>query len=202
MFFVCVFTFITAVTHAQIVLHEATNITQTKATLSADFSDLNNEHGFQYKYGTLPNIDEFSRTALSANSDLVQINTTSNAWSARTVKGWVESKSNLAIGATSIMSTTINFSESTNITFDWSVDSEEGIGILSFIVDGKKIREISGAVEFTQVSYSVEKGKHILQWQYKRTATSNVGLDIGKVRNINLQNTTEGKWVSVMIWVR
>lgn len=87
MFFVCVFTFITAVTHAQIVLHEATNITQTKATLSADFSDLNNEHGFQYKYGTLPNIDEFSRTALSANSDLVQINTTSNAWSARTVKG-------------------------------------------------------------------------------------------------------------------
>lgn len=197
MFVVCVFTVITAVTHAQIVLHEATNITQTKATLSADFSDLNNEHGFQYKYGILPNIDEFSRTALSANSDLVQINTTSNAWSARTVKGWVESKSNLAIGATSIMSTTINFSESTNITFDWSVDSEEGIGILSFIVDGKKIREISGAVEFTQVSYSVEKGKHILQWQYKRTATSNVGLDIGKVRNINLQNTTEGKWVSV-----
>lgn len=192
-----IFSVITAIAHAQIILHKATDITQTKALLSANFSDLNNEHGFQYKYGTLPKVDEFSKTALSANSDLVQINTTGDAWSARTVKGWVESKSNLAIGASSIMTTTINFSEPTNITFDWSVDSEEGIGILSFIVDGKKIREISGAVEFTQVSYSVEKGKHILQWQYKKIAISNVGLDIGKVRNINLQNTTEGEWISV-----
>lgn len=192
-----VFSVITAITHAQIILHEATDITQTKATLSANFSELNNEHGFQYKYGFLPNIDEFSKTALSANSDLVQINTTGNAWSARTVKGWVESKSNLAIGASSIMATTINFSEPTIITFDWSVDSEEGVGILSFIVDGKTIREISGAVDFTQVSYFAAKGKHVLQWQYKRTSTSNVGLDIGKVRNINLQNTTEGEWISI-----
>ncbi len=31
---------------AQITLHEATDVTQTKATLSADFPDLNAEHGF------------------------------------------------------------------------------------------------------------------------------------------------------------
>ena len=104
-----IFSVITAIAHAQIILHKATDITQTKALLSANFSDLNNEHGFQYKYGTLPKVDEFSKTALSANSDLVQINTTGDAWSARTVKGWVESKSNLAIGASSIMTTTINF---------------------------------------------------------------------------------------------
>lgn len=179
---------------AQITLHEATDVTQTKATLSADFPDLNSEHGFQYKYGTLPEIDDFSKVALSSNSDPVQINTTGNAWSARTVKGWVESKSNLSVGQTSVMSANVNFSEPTTVTFEWSVDSEESIGILSFIVDGKTVSKISGAVAFTEVSYQATAGKHTLQWQYKKTATTNIGLDLGKVRNINLLNTTEGVW--------
>lgn len=50
---------ITTTARAQIVLHEATDVTQTKATLSADFPDPSAPHGFQYKYGTLPEIDEF-----------------------------------------------------------------------------------------------------------------------------------------------
>lgn len=192
----CLIAVITTAAHAQIVLHEATDVTQTKATLSADFPNLNVEHGFQYKYGTLPEIDEFSRLALSSVSDPVQINTTGNAWSARTVKGWVESKSNLSVGQASIMSAKVKFSEPTTVTFEWSVDSEEGIGILSFIVDGKTVREISGAVDFTQVSYQATAGEHTLQWQYKKTAATNVGLDLGMVRNIDLQNTTEGEWIT------
>lgn len=195
-FVACLLAVIAISTHAQIVLHEATDVTQTKATLSADFPDLSVEHGFQYKYGTLPEIDEFSRLALSSVSDPVQINTTGNAWSARTVKGWVESKSNLSVGQASVMSAKVKFSEPTTVTFEWSVDSEEGIGILSFIVDGKTVREISGAVDFTQVSYQATTGEHTLQWQYKKTAATNVGLDLGMVRNIDLQNTTEGEWIS------
>lgn len=179
---------------AQITLHEATNVTQTKATLSADFPDLNSKHGFQYKYGTLPEIDEFSKVALAPISDPVQLTTSANAWSARTIKGWVESNSNLSVGQSSVMSAKVKFSETTTITFEWSVDSEEGIGLLSFIVDGKTVREISGAVDFTQVSYQVTTGEHTLQWQYKKTAATNVGLDLGMVRNIDLQNTTEGVW--------
>lgn len=196
-FVACLIAVITTAAHAQIVLHEATDVTQTKATLSADFPDLSVEHGFQYKYGTLPEIDEFSRLALSSVSDPVQINTTGNAWSARTVKGWVESKSNLSVGQASIMSAKVKFSEPTTVTFEWSVDSEEGIGILSFIVDGKTVHEISGAVDFMQVSYQATAGEHTLQWQYKKTAATNVGLDLGMVRNIDLQNTTDGEWITI-----
>lgn len=181
---------------AQITLHEATDVTQTKATLSADFPDLNSEHGFQYKYGTLPMIDEFSRVALSESSDPVKLNTTSNAWSARTVKGWVESKSNLSVGQASVMSAKVKFSEPTTVAFEWSVDSEEGVGILSFIVDGKSVSEISGYIDFKEVLYQVTAGEHTLVWQYKKTAATNVGLDLGKVRNIDLQNTTEGEWIT------
>ena len=181
---------------AQITLHEAANVTQTKATLSADFPDLYSEHGFQYKYGTLPEIDEFSKVALAPISDPVQLATSANAWSARTIKGWVESNSNLSVGQSSVMSAKVKFSETTIVTFEWSVDSEESIGVLSFIVDGETVREISGFVDFTEVSYQVSEGEHTLKWQYKKTAATNVGLDLGKVRNINLQNTTAGAWIS------
>lgn len=183
--------------NAQIVLQQATGITQTKATLSANFPDLAAEHGFQYKYGTLPEIDEFSKTALSSLSDPVKISTDkTNGWSARSVKGWVESNGTLSVGQTSVMSADVKFYEPTTLTFEWSVDSEERIGILSFIVDGETIYEISGAVDFTEVSYQATAGEHTLQWQYKKTAATNVGLDLGMVRNINLQNTTEGDWIN------
>ena len=180
--------------HAQIVLHDATDVTQTKATLSADFPNLNVTHGFQYKYGTLPELDDFSRQALADMSDPVMLMTTGNAWSARTVKGWVESKSGLSAGQSSVMSATVAFTEETEISFEWSVDSEDGIGVLSFWVDGLAINSISGEVGFTTVTYTASAGAHTFQWQYKKSSATNVGLDIGMVRNINFQNTTEGEW--------
>lgn len=192
MFFMCLLSSVGA--SAQIVLHDATDVTQTKATLSADFPDLSAEHGFQYKYGTLPELDDFSRLALAELSDPVLLATSENAWSARTVKGWVESKSGLTAGQSSVMSATVTFFEQTEVSFEWSVDSEEGIGILSFIVDGSTVDSISGEVGFTTVTYTASAGEHTFQWQYKKSAATNVGLDIGMVRNINFQNTMEGEW--------
>jgi hypothetical protein len=179
----------------QIVLHDATDVTQTKATLSADFPDLSAEHGFQYKYGILPELDDFSRLALAELSDPVLLTTSEYAWSARTAKGWVESKSGLYAGQSSVMGATVTFSEQTEVSFEWSVDSEEGIGILSFVVDGSTVKRISGEVGFTTVTYTASAGKHTFQWQYMKSAATNVGLDIGMVRNINFQNTTEGEWL-------
>lgn len=178
--------------HAQITLHDVTNVTQTKATLSADGAN-----GFQYKYGTLTTVDAFSTLALHALSDPVQITTTGNTWKSREVKGWVESASGLSAGQSSTMSATVTFTKSTTITFDWSVDSEEGIGTLSFLVDGTTVKSISGLVDFTSVSYTVSAGKHTLSWQYKKSAATNEGLDLGMVKSINLQNTTEGEWINV-----
>ena len=185
---------------AEITLHEATDVTQTKATLSADFPDLSATHGFQYKYGELPSINEFSQLALDELSDPVQISTSgSYAWSARSARGWVESHSDLSAGQSSSMSATVTFYEASTITFEWSVDSEENIGILSFNVDGRAVRQISGMVDFTTVTYDIGEGEHTLTWTYSKTSETNVGLDLGMVRNINLQNTTPGEWVRIPI---
>ena len=182
---------------ADITLHEASDVSRTKATLSANFTDLSVSHGFQYKYGVLPEIDDFSRTALASQSDPVHITTSGNEWSARTVRGWVESAGGLSAGQSSVMSATVVFHQASTITFDWSVDSEENIGVLSFSVDGEEIASISGMVDFTTVSHNLTAGEHTVEWKYAKSSETNVGLDIGMVRNIYFCNTTPGEWIDV-----
>ena len=180
-------------------LHYAQNITQTQARLSADFSQNSQEHGFQYKKGSLPVLDDFSRMALDKLSDPIKFETSGKVWKSRDVKGWVESNSSLSAGQSSTMTTKVELFKDTEISFDWSVDSEKDKGILSFIVDGKEVKEISGEIPFTKVAYTIKKGKHTLSWSYKKTTSTNVGLDLGMVRNINIQNTTAGEWTTVKI---
>lgn len=183
--------------HAQITLYDAQDVGQTKATLSADFPDLGQTHGFQYKYGTLPVIDDFSKLALSPQSDPVKLSTTgSYAWSARTVKGWVESKGQIPGGQSSTMSATVTLTAPTEISFEWAVDSEEGVGLLRFIVDGETVKEISGLLDFDKVSHEVAAGKHTISWTYYKKSATNQGLDIGMVKNILIRNTTPGSWIT------
>lgn len=182
---------------AQIVLHDATNVTQTKATLSADFPDTSVEHGFQYKYGTLPVIDDFSHCALAPNSDPVNINPGdlySYAWTFNSNKREVISNGNLPIGADSKMSVSVDFHSDSEISFEWAVDSEEGIGILSFSIDDKVIDNISGYHDYTKYYAKVSSGTHILTWSYCKKDISNYGLDIGKVKSIYIDNTIGGDW--------
>lgn len=184
---------------AGITLHEASGVTQTKATLSATFTDLSAAHGFQYKYGTLPEIDDFSRFALAPESDPVQLSTSGHAWSAREARGWVESAGGLAAGQSSAMSATATLYQAATLTFDWSVDSEEGVGILSFKVDGEEVASISGLVDFTAVSRDLAAGEHTFEWTYAKSSETNVGLDLGMVRNIHFRNTTPGEWIDVPV---
>ncbi len=185
---------------AQIVLHEATDITQTKATLSADFPDLSAEHGFEYKYGTLPEIDEFSQLALSLVSDPVQINNKgSYPWSGRNVKGWIESNPNVPVGQNSTISVDVTIYNQTDISFEWSIDSEEEAGILTFYVDNTEIKSITGLVDFQTVTTSLGVGSHTLKWSYIKRETSNLGLDLGMIRNITISNSTYGEWITEFV---
>ncbi len=186
--------------NAQIYLHKASDITQTKATLSADFTNCDESLIFKhlyYKEGMLPTIDDFSKLALDSISEPIQLSTTGKKWSARTVKGWVESNKELSAGESSTMSTTVRVYAQTQLSFEWSVDSEEDYGILSFSIDGTVIQEISGYVDFTKVSHKLTAGEHTLQWTYTKKSATNVGLDLGMVRNIHIENTTAGTWKKI-----
>lgn len=183
-------------THAQLASSDATDVTQTRATLHAEFPSDASSRGFEYKYGKLTALTDFDRLALSPFSDPINLTTTGNKWSARTVKGWVESCKDLTSGQYSEMTTTFTLTAHTTITFEWSVDSEENYGILSFSVDGTKVAQISGNVPFTTVTRLLSAGEHTLKWRYDKKSSTNVGLDLGMVKNIHIANTTPGEWIS------
>lgn len=183
---------------AQIVLHEATDITQTKATLSADFPDINAEHGFQYKCGTLSEIDDFSRLALSSTSDPVQIyNNSSYPWVSRPTKGWIESNPNVPVGSESEIFIHITIYEPTNLSFDWRIDCEKDAGVLKLMVDGAEENRISETMDFNTVITRLSCGEHTIAISYQQLSYSNEGLGIGIIKNMKLFNTTPGQWNTI-----
>lgn len=176
----------------QVTTQEVTDASETKATLMVTSSDVS---GFQYKYGTLVEKDEIANYALAELSDPIAFTQGTYAWSARSAKGWVESNKNLSSGQSSAISTTFTLTRETEISFEWSVDSEENYGVLSFVVDGESVKSISGYIDFTTVTHTLPAGQHTLQWKYEKKSATNVGLDLGMVRNIDIQNTTPGEWI-------
>lgn len=174
------------------------DITQMRATLTAGFAAGSSSDGFQYKYGTLPELTTFSQIALSADSDPLEFTMNEKSWKEREAKGWVECFYGLAAGESSELTTTFTLTKQTDVTFDWMVSSEEGVGVLSFIADGTVRNTISGLVmgDFATVSCTLPAGEHTLTWQYAKSAATNQGLDLGMLRNIRVQNTTPGEWLT------
>lgn len=189
---------------AQITLHEATNVTQTKATLSADFPDLNSEHGFQYKYGNFPEVDDFSKNALATYSDPICLQV--NNWHSVIGKGYVETYS----GQSGSITAKITLYQPSTVSFDWSIDAQEGCAYLRFSknagggsssFDGSssisyvEISRISGDSPFINYeSYELSAGVHYLKWEYVQIKPSSIGLDIARIKNISIQNTLPGDW--------
>lgn len=182
------------IAHASPATLPASGVTQTHATLSGTGAT-----GFQVKYGTLIERDEIAQNALSPDSDPVAFILDRYPWKKR--NGWIESYYNtsspLPANTGSAISAEVILTEETTVSFEWGVDSEEGIGILSFIVDGQTLGSISGLVDFTTASFTIAEGTHTMKWEYRKTAVTNVGMDLAKLRNIDLRNTTPGKWVSM-----
>lgn len=184
----------TGIAHASPTTLPASGVTQTHATLSGTGAT-----GFQVKYGTLVELDEIAQNALSPDSDPVAFTLDYYPWKKR--NGWIESYYNtsspLPVNTGSAITAEVTLTEETTVSFEWGVDSEEGIGNLSFIVDGQTLGSISGLVDFTGTSFTIAPGTHTLKWEYRKTAVTNVGMDLAKLRNIDLRNTTPGEWISM-----
>jgi len=164
--------------------------------LSADFPDASAVHGFQYKYGTIPTRTDFFNYATINTCDPLTFTQGSTAWRSVPRMGWVESPNDDPSSTLNAeFSTNFTLTETTEISFDWQVNSEENIGVLSFYVDGTIVKSITGETEFETVRQSLGEGNHTLKWVYKRTTSENSGLGIGRVKNLNVQNTTVGAWI-------
>lgn len=66
------------------------------------------------------------------------------------------------------------------LSFYWSVSSEANYDFLSFYIDGvRQTGRISGSIGFTQQSWSIPSGSHILKWTYSKDSSVASGSDAG-----------------------
>ncbi|MCP4218294.1 MAG: hypothetical protein GY765_26900 [bacterium] len=81
----------------------------------------------------------------------------------------------------SIFQTSVTFSEDKNVKFYWKVSSESGYDYLKFYIDGVAQDSIAGTVDWTQKTYAVDAGSHVLKWAYEKDGSVSSGSDCGWV---------------------
>lgn len=185
-----------------VITESATDVTQTRATLSAIFAEESTQNGFQFKYGELPELNDFDRVALDPSSEPFTFDTKScyYGWKARANKGWVESYYDTnAQRFDSYFYTTLNLQQPGAIVeFEWQVSSEENAGSLEFWVNGSRVASITGETEFQTYRHTINlTGDIQILWQYKRTRAENSGYGMGYIRNIKFKDCLSGLWITL-----
>ena len=66
---------------------------------------------------------------------------------------------------------------SETLKFYWKVSSEANYDYLQFYIDGTLKDQISGEVAWTQKSYAVSSGIHILKWRFIKNSSGSSGDD-------------------------
>lgn len=61
------------------------------------------------------------------------------------------------------------------LKFYWRVSSEVNVGYLRFYIDGAKVAEITGNINWHQKTFSIGSGSHQLVWKYVKTSSSGGG---------------------------
>jgi hypothetical protein len=79
------------------------------------------------------------------------------------------------------LQTTLSANSTGNVTFWWKVSSEQFFDILEFRINGIVQTNISGEVDWQQVSIPVAAGTNLLQWRYSKDASFDGGQDAGGV---------------------
>ena len=85
---------------------------------------------------------------------------------------------------------TINFNS--YITFAYKTSSENNYDWLYFFIDGVQKGRWSGTHDWTEISYAVQPGNHILTWKYTKDYSVSSGSDCVWIDDICLSNYNDG----------
>ena len=99
------------------------------------------------------------------------------------------SKTNLSNGSwsntsNSDLSITLNVTEASPISYFRKVSSESGYDFFSFAIDGNVKEEISGDVDWGQMSFDVTPGSHTFRFRYAKDYSTTDGSDCAWIDNI------------------
>ncbi len=87
---------------------------------------------------------------------------------------------------TSSVETSVTLASSQAVKFYWKVSSEASYDYLRFYIDGVLQEQISGTVDWTQISKNVASGTHTLKWTYYKDSSVSSGSDCGWVDKLEI----------------
>jgi len=156
-----------------VVISDNTDIATSSSTISAQTIAISNEIKTQ-----LSSSDP-ALTWYSGGDSKWQLNNTTAA---------IESGAVLNKQESSVM---VTFSGEGELSFEWSVSSEENTDdpaspydALYFIVDGVQVDFISGEVAYSEKTLTLPAGEHQITWVYNKDLTGLDGDDKGYLRNV------------------
>ena len=83
------------------------------------------------------------------------------------------------------LSITYNSTMDDQLSFYWKVSSESNYDYLQFYLNGDLIDEISGDIDWTQVTIDVSSGENTFTWKYDKDFSLSSNLDTGWIDSIN-----------------
>jgi len=141
-----------------------------------------------------------SAEAIAANSDInTQLSggSTELLWFSGGDQKWQLENTEAAIISGDIndnqqSSVMLTFTGAGNLSFDWSVSSEENtedpnapFDALYLIIDGEQVDFISGEIAYTEVTITdLSEGDHQIIWLYKKDEAASEGKDQGYIKNV------------------
>lgn len=89
----------------------------------------------------------------------------------------------------SSMQVELNVLMTGEMTFYYKVSSESNYDKLTFYIDGNKMDDFSGSIEWTQASYTVTAGEHVFEWRYSKDSSVSSGSDCAWIDDIEFPPT-------------
>lgn len=117
-------------------------------------------------------------------------------WSSSGQAGWVPvdhhssgdgdsmQTGDVADGAWTVLETLVD--GPADVTFDWSVSSQSGNDVLSFLIDDAVTETVSGYSGWTTVTSRVQSGTHALSWLYTKDGSTSSGEDAGWLDSVSI----------------
>jgi hypothetical protein len=132
-------------------------------------------------YRLAPSLSEALDTTLSVTTD------GSANWFSQTAISYYDGDAaqsgDISDDEESFMQTTV--SGAGTVSFYWKASTEGGYDFLEFSIDGELQNQISGEVDWEQMTYTITaSGSHTLEWRYVRDYADGGGDDCGWVDNL------------------
>ena len=92
----------------------------------------------------------------------------------------------------SLFEFSVSQEERFELSFFWSVSSEDGFDFLLFSINGEEMESISGDnITFTEVTHVLDPGSYTFRWTYRKDANTFKFLDAGWVDSIEINAATD-----------